>query len=61
MHIDPSNLTLNNYVQDVLVRLKELEKRALSIIRLSLEDSLLLQTKEIKNPFTLWNKLKALY
>jgi len=61
MHIDPSDLTLSNYVQDVLVRLRELEKRALSIIRLSLEDGPLLQTKEIKNPFTLWNKLKALY
>jgi hypothetical protein len=53
MHIDPSTLTLTNYIQEALVRLKELEKRALSIIRLSLEDGPLLQTKEIKNPFTL--------
>ena len=61
MHIDPSTLTLSNYVQETLVKLKELEKKALSIIKLSLEDGPLLQTKEIKSPFALWNKLKALY
>ena len=53
MHIDPSTITLSDYIQEEVVRLKELEKKALSIIRLSIEDGPLLQTKEIKSPYTL--------
>ena len=33
----------------------------MSIIRLSLDDGPLLQTKEIKSPFLLWDNLKSLY
>jgi hypothetical protein len=45
-------------------KLTELDVRAskvISLIRLSLEDSPLLQTRFIKNPYTLYNTLKNLY
>ena len=61
MSIEPNNLTLASYKSEKLAELKEQEARALSILRLSLEDGPLLQTKEVKSPFILWNKLKALY
>ena len=61
MTINPADLTLARYSQDQLDELKQLEGKALSIIRLSLEDGPLLQTKEIKSPFTLWNNLQSLY
>ena len=38
-----------------------LAKKAISIIRLSLGDGPLLQTKTITSPIVLWNELKALY
>jgi len=53
MTINPADLTLARYSQDQLDELKQLEGKALSIIRLSLEDGPLLQTKEIKSLFTL--------
>ena len=53
MTIEPSTFNLSNYSQEKLDTLKELEGKALSIIRLSLEDGLLLQTKEITSPFKL--------
>jgi hypothetical protein len=59
--IDPTKLTSSNYEGIELLRLKELESKALAIIRLSLEDGPLLSTKEITSPYILWNKLKDLY
>ena len=61
MQINPSSLSLNNYTSEQLEALKEQEAKALSIIRLSLEDGPLLQTKEVNSPYILWNKLKELY
>jgi hypothetical protein len=53
MQIDPINLSLSNYTAEELQRLKYLESKALSIIRLALEDGPLLQTKELKSLFAL--------
>jgi hypothetical protein len=47
-----------------IIKSREIEEKAdkaTSIIRLSLEDGPLLQTRFIKNPFTLFNTLKNLY
>ena len=53
MQIQPERLNNSNYSVEKLADLKEQEARALSILRLSLEDGPLLQTKEVKSPYTL--------
>ena len=42
-------------------KLRELESKALAYIRLHLRDGPLLQTRQVKKPKDLWDKLKALY
>lgn len=61
MQIEPSSLNLEKYSEAQLITLKEMEAKALSVIRLSLEDGPLLQTKEVTSPYKLWDKLKELY
>lgn len=60
LSIDPAELVLEKHPLD-LPKLKEAESKALSILRLSLEDGPLLQTKDIKSPYILWNQLERLY
>jgi hypothetical protein len=51
-----------NYLDQIGIEgLEEQAKKATSLIKLSLEDSPLLQTKTIDNPYLLWDNLKTLY
>jgi hypothetical protein len=58
---------LNNYIRfDYLDTIGEEDlepeaRKATSLIKLSLEDGPLLQTKTVDNPFLLWEQLKTLY
>ena len=61
MRIDPININSINYSQERIIELEGEKDKALSIIRLSLEDSPLLLVKDINCPFSLWNKLRELY
>ena len=60
--VDPTTLSLINYpILGDLERINNKVPKALSLIRLSLEDNPLLLTKSISNPFILLNTLKGLY
>ena len=58
--IEPSQLTEEKYPNSYQ-RIKNSEAKALSILRLSLEDGPLLQSKDFKHPYYLWNHLERLY
>jgi hypothetical protein len=53
--------TASNYNETTSLELTNIANKVSSLVKLSLEDGPLLQTRFIKNPYTLYTTLKNLY
>jgi hypothetical protein len=59
--LDVMTTDITSLTQEEQLLLQENASKAISIIKLSLEDGPLVQTRFITNPYLLWQKLKQLY